>query len=154
MKQFSDHSLLYTGTLLIASACSGSDFVTKEPLHGTYPLVEYEGKSIPADLGTLPSRVGERERCNLILQDGKLVLNSTKGVYNREQVYINSCTSVVLSTQHVEGSYREQDDKLILLVRRKSPPLEVEHIGVIEEERIVLTVTAPTSPSSVLIYDR
>ncbi len=139
---------------LISPGCTDDRVRSSNELAGEFPLIQYNGQSVPTNLGPLPDREGHAKECDMILSSGKLILDARAGSYAREQVFINSCSSNVLSTQTTEGSYIQHGNILILRLQRTSPPVMIEHTGKVDDHEIMVEVTAPSGPPTILLYMR
>lgn len=122
------------GVIGMLGACRRPATEVDEPLSGSFPLVRFNEKTIPATIGL----VAEKDtvpHCPLVVSNGSLAL-SVSGGFAVAYTTVNGCNQQSLGTTSVSGMFTQSGNQLALQVIATDTVFS--YFGVISEETIRL----------------
>lgn len=104
---------------LVAAGCERGSATAPVPFaSGRYALVSYNGATVPADIGPLPSRDGGPTGCRVVVTAGSLTLDIPAGRFSAGYQVNNSCTDASLGSNSSEGLVTQRGRELLFRVPR------------------------------------
>ena len=113
-----------------------------DPVSGSFPLIVYNGDTLPVNEFELSNREGEPIGCWSVLTSGTLTLEMA-GRFTIEQTSRNSCSNEVLANYSTFGTYEQKNRRLFFSLPRVEPPLEIRFEGFIRESSIEVVNRSP-----------
>jgi hypothetical protein len=108
--------------VLLVLACGDDQSTNIEVVSGTFPLIAYANKPLPAFQAPIPTRDGSPSQCNIVVSEGFLSLDPASDQFGFEYVTRNSCTQAQLSSFGESGQLEQEGRHLRLSTHFPAAP--------------------------------